>query len=226
LRPNDIVIQVNGVGVDGSDALRRMIHDAGAGTTVTLALMRDGRAVTLTTQLADREEVARQAWQEHMGAPTAPPPDDPPVVAESFTTEPAAAPTGTTSGSTHGQSFISGVLHVVPYTGVVLEAVGPQLAGFFGAPGGKGLLVYSVETNSPAAVAGLRAGDVVLRADGAVLGSTSDWSKSLHLSKSRTIALVVLRDKHEQTLTLVLDAKKHSMVEWPRVFGETFSSHP
>jgi len=218
LRPHDIVVQVNGLMVESAAALRQMIHDAGAGAAVVLAVLRDGHSVTLNTQLADRDEVARTAALSVLMAAPGPLVSDPPAVpsGDDFTTAPSSSAPASPG---HGQSFISGVLHVGPYTGAMLEAMEPQLAEFFGSPQGKGLLVHSVEPNSPAAAAGLRAGDVVLRADGAVLTTASDWTKSLHASKGKPVAVVVLREKHELTLTLLPDAKKHSAVEWPRVFG-------
>ena len=216
LRPHDIVVQLNGTGVDGAETLRRMIHEGGAGNSVTLAVLREGRPLTLTVQLADRDAVARQAWQEHMASSAAAPPQDETVVSgfvESYTVEPAPVAAG------RPQSFIGSVLHVGPYTGAMLEVMEPQLAVFFGAPQGKGLLVESVEGNSPAANAGLRAGDVVLRVDGVLLGTTSDWSRCLHANKGKAVTLTVLREKRELVLTMLPDAKKHSELVWPRVFG-------
>ena len=49
------------------------------------------------------------------------------------------------------------------YTGAKLELMSPQLAQFFGSENGAGLLVRSVDGNSPADLAGIKAGDVVVK---------------------------------------------------------------
>jgi S1-C subfamily serine protease len=99
------------------------------------------------------------------------------------------------------------------YTGAVLEKMGPQLAGFFGVQGSAGLLVRSIEANSPAAMAGMRAGDVVVRANAHAVGSLSEWAKTIKEAKGRPVTVVVMRDRAEQTLTLTPDSKRRSSVE-------------
>jgi S1-C subfamily serine protease len=206
LRPHDVIVSMNGQAVAGAESLRKMIHDAGAGAGVSFGVMRGGQQMTLTAQLADRADVERAALAR-MAVPVAPEEEDMPV--ESFTEPPAAAPTP------KPESFLEMMLHTTPFTGLAMEAMTPQLGGFFGAPVGVGLLVQTVMANSPAAAAGLRAGDVVLRADGVVMKSGAEWMKHLHASRGSAIALLVLRDKREMTVTLVPELKKKSAVEWP-----------
>jgi hypothetical protein len=62
-----------------------------------------------------------------------------------------------------------------------------------------------VEKNSAAEKAGLKAGDVIVKADNEKLTDRSDLSHILrnHRTGGKMI-LVVMRDKHEQTLTVTL----------------------
>ncbi len=219
LRPHDIIVSLNGQMVASAEALRRMIHDAGAGVQIALGVVRGGGQTTLTAKLEDRDEVARQAMEKLAASQPAPPP---PVIAEEEVTETYsvnAAPEQTTlPAGPMRQGFISGMLHSAPLRGAVLEPMEPQLAGYFGAPVGIGLLVHAVTAGSPAADAGLRAGDVVLRADMRPLHTPADWNKHLHANKGRAITLSVLRDHRELVMTLQPDPKHHSMLELPSIF--------
>ena len=232
LRPHDIIVSLNGQAVAGTEALRRMIHDAGAGMQIALSILRSGHPLTLTAQLANRDAVARAAMARL--AANGPPPQPQPapgeiegsgfVEAHSAEANPAPVPapaspdTDTAPSTLHSQGFLSSMLHSGPFTGVVLDAMEPQLASFFGVSQGTGLLVHSVTPGSPAAQAGLRAGDVVVRADLYMLRTAADWTKRVHAAKGRPLTLSVLRERHEMTLTLQPDLKHHSLLEWPSLF--------
>ncbi len=223
LRAHDIIVSLNGQAVAGAEALRRMIHDAGAGMQIALTVFRGGNTLNLTAMLADRDEVTRAAMARlYSSAPL-------PVPGATDSTAPAfgfadnaseASPPPPTAPATPppGSGFIGHIVHGGIYTGAVLDTMEPQLAGFFGAPVGTGLLVHSVVPNSPAADAGLRAGDVVVRADLYTMRNTADWTKRLHASKGRPITLSVMRARHELSLTLQQDFKRHSMLEFPTLF--------
>lgn len=218
LQPHDIVLGIDGKMIANAEDLRRRIRESAPGRVIRLSVNRFGQALTLTARLANREEVERDAWSKHLSVPEPQNAGDRPegFVIERYTMEAVPAPAPATKA--HSQSFISSVLRTAPYTGASLETMEPQLATFFGAPENSGLLVHAVDANSPAALAGLRAGDIVLRVDTTPVASTADWTKGLRAAGGRPVHLTILREKREQTLTLMPELKKHSELLWPRIF--------
>jgi serine protease Do len=215
LRKHDVIVSLNGQMIAGAVALKRMIHDTGVGVSIALMVMRGGQPLTVNAQLEYRGDVEREAMERMAKADPPPVTEGAPVVAgftETYAADATPVPTQRSPG------FIASMLHTTPFTGMAVEAMEPQLAGFFGAPVGTGLLVHTVMPNSPASVAGLHAGDVVLKADAVPMKTASEWTRHLHAAKGRPIRLTVLREKREMTLTLTPEFKKHAMLQWPTVF--------
>jgi membrane-associated protease RseP (regulator of RpoE activity) len=211
LHEHDVVLRLNGQPIVSEDQIRRLLRESAPGKTVVLVISRDGQEMTVTTQMANREEVEREAWERHLVVPEPQNPTAP--VADVPDSPPAQSAPGSSSPWLRGNSFIGTILMSPAYTGAMLEKMSPQLATFFGAKGSTGLLVRTVESNSPAAMAGMQAGDVVVRADARTVASTSDWAKAIKQSHGHPLAITVLRDKKEQILTLTPDAKKRSSLE-------------
>jgi serine protease Do len=82
--------------------------------------------------------------------------------------------------------------------GVSTMALTKQLADYFGVT--DGVLITSVSEDSPAAKAGLRAGDVVTAIDGEKVDSPGDISRILNSKKEGDVALTVIRNKAQQTI--------------------------
>ena len=211
VREHDVLLSVNGTAIENEEQFRRMLREMQPGRTVAVVLSRDGNQQLVNATLADREEIGKRAWEQHWVVPA---PIDLPDDTSSTAASKAAPPP-----RTFGQGFLSG--HLLPYsstatyTGLMLDVVTPQLANFFGIRDGNGLLVHSVESKSPAAQAGLQAGDVILRANGDLMRRRSDWTKALRNGKGRALVLVVMRDHHEQTILVTPDAKRRSSLEMP-----------
>ncbi len=211
LREHDVILQMNGQVIEGEEQLRRMLHETPAGRTVAFVVSRDGQQQTLSAQLANRDTVGQEAWDRHMTVPE--PAASAEWTARGYGFFGGGAPSGV-DVPRHG--FMGTTILSSSYTGALLEMMGPQLAEYFGAQGG--LLVRAVDPNSPAALAGMRAGDVVLKINAVPVVSSVDWLKMVHENRGRPLPVVVLRERKEQILTLTPDAKKRSSVMphlWP-----------
>ncbi len=215
LREHDVVLQMNGTAIDGEEQIRRMLRETGPGRPVALVIVREGRQLTVTGVMADQAEVEREAWERHLTPAVQP--GGPQAPATALPTGDTSLGAGVASSSSalpvvpqgrYGKSFLGTFLTSPTYTGVLLEAMGPQLKQFFAIPNGTGLLVESVDANSPAAMAGIRAGDVVVRANQQPVASPGRWVKMVREAKGRPVLVTVMRDRQERTFTLIADTKR------------------
>ncbi|HEX8926786.1 MAG TPA: PDZ domain-containing protein [Terriglobales bacterium] len=199
LREHDVIVTFNGNKVESQEQLRRFVRETPVGRQVALGLMRDGQPVTLNVKLGDRREIAMKFAHRGVGPGSAPMPPMPP-----------GAPMA--GFMAHGPDMM---LMDAPFPvaggfmrlGMMVESLTPQLAEYFGAKNGAGLLVRSVDKGSIAEAGGIHAGDVIIRVDKEGIADIGDWRRVMH-QKSGNVPVTVLRDKKEVTLTLKVPERK------------------
>jgi serine protease Do len=90
--------------------------------------------------------------------------------------------------------------------GVSAYAVTKQLGEKFGVDGG--VMVNEVRENSPAAKAGLRAGDIVVEVGGKPVKNNADLIKGINERKDGDVTLTIVRDRSRQTVTVTPEPAK------------------
>lgn len=118
------------------------------------------------------------------------------------------------------------------FLGVSLTDLSPELREYFGASKDSGVLVASVEDNSPADKAGVRVGDVITAIDGKDVDSSWDLRTALKDKKDGdTTRIEVLRGRNRQTLVATLVERDFgprvrvgNLAELGERLGETFNS--
>ena len=86
--------------------------------------------------------------------------------------------------------------------GVSTTQLTKQLAEYFGIGDSKGVLVTSVLDDSPAARAGLKAGDVITGIDGEKVEDAGDLAQGINKKKDGDVTLTVIRNKNQRTITV------------------------
>jgi serine protease Do len=182
LKEHDVILDFNGTAVESEEQLRRMIREVPPGRTVTLGISREGTPMKINVQLADHTKVTAQNRRVFVAPPVRP--------------------------LINRNSIDIPGIQIQIYSaalGVQTENLTRQLGEFFGVKDGEGVLIRSVEKGSAAEKAGLKAGDVIVRADNEKLTDGGDLSHVLRSHRSGgKMTLVVMRDKHEQTITVTL----------------------
>ncbi len=95
------------------------------------------------------------------------------------------------------------------WLGVGIQPLTTELARKFGVSDGEGVLVNEVFENDPAAVAGIRPGDVIVRINGAIVDSPNKLSRLIGtLTPGAQTKIDVIRDLKHVTLTILLTERR------------------
>lgn len=90
--------------------------------------------------------------------------------------------------------------------GIGVTPLTKQLAEHFGVDGGA--MINNVRENSPAAKAGLKAGDIIVEADGKAVKGDIDLIRTINGKKEGDVQLTIVRDGSRQTISVTPEASK------------------
>lgn len=194
LKERDVITELNGQRVEGTAQFRRMIHEIPAGRTAQLTVVRDGRPQSVSVTLGKQESLQRD------GLRSLPTPGGFAFRVPDVGELPEVAELGDLN------SFgISGLGQ--PRLGIDGEDLQGDLGTYFGAPNGEGILVRRVFEDSPAARAGLKAGDVITSVNGHAVRHVRELREHLKgAGDEKSLKLGLLRNKSELTLDVQMPA--------------------
>jgi C-terminal processing protease CtpA/Prc len=193
LKQNDVVTEINGQRVEGTAQFRRMIHEIPAGRPVQLTVWRDGRSQTISATLGKSEARRSSGMMNGQDRFSFRMPNIPEM--------PEIA----------GLGDLSNFAFMTPSQtrlGIDAEDLQGDFGSYFGAPDGEGVLVREVFPDSPAAKAGLKAGDVITSVGGERVRTTSELRDKLRggHDATKSLPLGVLRNKSSLNLSVELPA--------------------
>jgi predicted metalloprotease with PDZ domain len=179
LKEHDVITRFNGKEVTDMDQLRNLIRETPPDTTVSVNLYRDGKPLDLKVKLAGRPVYSGEMIKiPRINIPPMPDFDVPTVMMLSRR------------------------------NGLTVEPITRQLGEAFGCKEGRGVLIRSVEKNSPAEIAGFRAGDIIVRVGNEPIETVNDWNQVMRQQQAGKINVTVVREKREQNVTFALPEKR------------------
>jgi len=186
LKKGDVIMRFDDETVTSVRKLNRLVSETAPEHTVRLGISRGGSDQEVTVTLAKRDDLSTTIWQ---GLPRG----------DVFRTVPRGEfpkldPFG------EGQEALVFALGNNRRIGVSTQSLTKQLADFFGVTDGKGVLVTSVAEDSPAARAGIKAGDVITAIDGEKIEGSGDLSRAINKQKDGDVTLTIIRDKSPRTI--------------------------
>ncbi len=198
-KSGDLVVEFDGERVRSAQQFTRLVQETPAGRSVSAVVVRAGQKTTLTVEPRDSwvgfgGDFGNMLRYEIPSRIVTPRPPTPPRV----TVPPTPAPM---------RELFEFSLRAGTTLGVTVSDMSDQLGEYFGAK--DGALVTSVTDNSPAARAGLKAGDVITAINGQEIKVPSDVRRATQrLAAGAEFTIDVLRDKKKLTLKGKTEARQ------------------
>lgn len=193
LRKDDVILRIDGENVNSVRKLNRLVTEMAPDHAVKITVSRAGAEQELTATIGKRNNtgVVRdrltgepRIWKWDSNDPKLWQFEGPLINRENL-------------GNVGDLKFMLGNTRRI---GVSTVALTKQLAEYFGVAGGRGVLVTAVTEDSPAAMAGVKAGDVITAVDGEAVDSSGELSRVINRKKEGEVTLTITRNKSQQTI--------------------------
>lgn len=182
----DVIVSYAGYPVFSAAQLSRLVGETPVGRKVEIAVLRNSKRVTVEAKIDQRPEGDEPGMMGRM-------PFDMDelqgMIRRGF-------PDRGGNGNARGLRFEGGQ----PRLGVSVTEMTDQLAEKYGLKGKSGVLVTSVQADSTAAKAGVKAGDVLTEIDGKSVETAQDIQAALRKAGGKQVELKVYRDRQAMTL--------------------------
>lgn len=190
LKAGDVILRFDNEPVTTHSKLQRLISEAAPEQNVRLSISRSGAEQEVAITVGRRKNSFQSIFevspaQRQQGVEQAQ------RALEQF------------NFNREGFSFVTG-----RRIGINTTQLTKQLADYFGVTGGRGLLITSVAENSPAARAGLKAGDVITEVDGEKVESSGDLSRVINRKNEGAVTLRIIRDRNSMTVAVTPEKRE------------------
>jgi serine protease Do len=192
LEEGDFILQIEGKDLASPEMLKKEIRKGKPGQTVTLRIKRDSKEMDVKVKLGEYTE--EDAWREMETR-----------FPRLFVSTPRKA------FEVAPRTRFQFGLETRKYIGISVDPLNKELAEYFGAKEGKGLLVSQIREGSPAEKAGLKVGDVLVNADGTELEREGDLSYIIQeKKKGDKIKIEFYRDKRMRSVEVEIEEEEAS----------------
>ncbi|MFN3329701.1 MAG: PDZ domain-containing protein, partial [Pyrinomonadaceae bacterium] len=186
IQAGDVIIRFNREEVTSVRKLRRLISEVAPDHQAKITVLRKGKEIEFTVTLGKKSEP--QIENIRIPMPKLPerieiPPIEPPLLPDY---------------RDHVFVFRGANRRI----GVEIMPLTKQLGEYFGVADGKGLLVTQVKPDSPAAKAGIRAGDVIVEVEGKQVSNFRDLVNAINSKDEGDVTITIVRDRNRQSFTL------------------------
>jgi C-terminal processing protease CtpA/Prc len=216
IQPGDVIIRFNGEEVTSARKLTRLIGEVDPDHQAKVTVIRGGTEQEITATLAKRPMPAFAEGAFKFDPKGMPEFKDMPALKDlpqfkdlpnfkGFEGLKPGEPNVFTFPNGEGRSFVwrAGEGRAI---GVSVSPLTKQLADHFDVDGGA--LVNDVRENSPAAKAGLKAGDIIVEADGKAVKTQFDLIKAVNEKKEGSVQITVVRKGKKQSFSVTPEASK------------------
>jgi serine protease Do len=189
LQKGDVVVEFDGERTRSARQFTRLVRETPPGRSVRMTVLRDGSKRTLDITPESRDSRMLQQF--------------PGIAGNAL----RVLPRDFNFNFDRAFPFAEGFYGSPRRLGVMVSPLSDQLATYFGVK--EGVLVSEVVENTPAASAGLKAGDVITAVNGRPVMSTADVTREVNdTDQGAALELRVMRDRKELTLKVSMPQRR------------------